>query len=102
MAPGSGSVAVTVVTAVAFSASVIAAVAPPPFEVMTGASLTLVTVTARAWVSVGAVGDLHGHVVDVVAAGIGRRFEIGAATKVRAPVAASMVNLAASAPPTMV
>ena len=37
----SGSVARTVVTAVAFSLTVIAAVAPPPFEVITGASLTL-------------------------------------------------------------
>ena len=43
----------TVVTAVVFSATLTEAVAPPPFEVMTGAlSLTLVTVTAMAWVSV--------------------------------------------------
>ena len=45
--------AVTVVTAVAFSATGIAAVAPPPFEVIDRAvSLTLVTVTAMACVSV--------------------------------------------------
>ena len=43
----------TVVTAVLFSATLTAAVAPPPFEVMTGAlSLTFVTVTAMACVSV--------------------------------------------------
>ena len=47
----SGSVAVTVVTAVVFSAIDTAAAAPPPLEVMTGASLTLVTVTAIACVS---------------------------------------------------
>ena len=73
------SVAVTVVTAVVFSATLTQAVAPPPFEVMTGAlSLTLVTVTAMAWVSVsGAVGDLDGDVVDIVAAGIGRALGVG-------------------------
>ena len=67
------------VTAVAFSATLTAAVAPPPFEVMTGAlSLTLVTVTAMSWVSViGAVGDLHLDVVDIVAAGVGRGLEVG-------------------------
>jgi hypothetical protein len=44
---------VTVVTAVVFSATLTAAVAPPPFEVMTGVlSLTPVTVTAMSWVSV--------------------------------------------------
>jgi hypothetical protein len=43
------SVAVTVVTAVVFSAIEIAAVAPPPFEVMTGGTFTTaVTVTAIA------------------------------------------------------
>ena len=43
----------TVVTAVVFSAMLIAAVAPPPLEVMTGLlSLTAVTVTAMACVSV--------------------------------------------------
>ena len=52
VAPASGSVAVTVVTAVVFSATEAAAVAPPPFDVMTGASLTLVTVTAIACVSI--------------------------------------------------
>ena len=52
VAPASGSVAVTVVTAVLFSATETAAVAPAPLEVMTGASLTLVTVTAIAWVSI--------------------------------------------------
>ena len=51
IAPASGSVAVTVVTAVVFSATEAAAVAPPPSDVMTGGSLTLVTVTAIACVS---------------------------------------------------
>ena len=41
----STSVATTVVTAVAFSATLIPAVSKPPLEVITGASLTLVTVT---------------------------------------------------------
>jgi hypothetical protein len=41
------------VTAVEFSATLTEAVAPPPFEVMTGVlSLTLVTVTAMSWMSV--------------------------------------------------
>ena len=39
------------VTARLFSATETAALAPPPFEVMAGASLTLPTVTAIAWVS---------------------------------------------------
>jgi hypothetical protein len=44
---------VTVVTAVLFSATLTAAVAPPPFDVIAGAlSLTLVTVTAMSWMSV--------------------------------------------------
>ena len=49
--PTSGSLEVTVVTAVVFSASDTAAVSPPPFEVITGLSLTSVTVTAIACVS---------------------------------------------------
>ena len=53
MAPASASLAVTVVTAVVFSAMLTAAVAPPPLELMTGGlSLTLLTVTAMAWLSV--------------------------------------------------
>ena len=49
----SASVAVTVVTAVVFSATLIDALAPAPLLVMTGAlSSTGVTVTAIAWVSV--------------------------------------------------
>ena len=49
----SASVAVTVVTAVVFSATLTAALAPPPLLVMTGVlSLTGVTVTAIACVSV--------------------------------------------------
>ncbi len=49
----STSVAVTVVTAVLFSATFRPALAPPPSLVITGAtSLTSVTVTAMAWLSV--------------------------------------------------
>ena len=48
----SGSELVTVVTAVWFSAAFTDAVAPPPFEVIAGASLTLVTVTVMVWRSV--------------------------------------------------
>ena len=46
--------ATTVVTTVPFSATDTAAVAPPPFELITGAafSTTSVTVTAIAWLSV--------------------------------------------------
>ena len=50
-APPSTSLAVTVVTVVWFSAALTLAVAPPPLDVITGASLTLVTVTAMACVS---------------------------------------------------
>ena len=57
MVPASGSVAATAVTAVPFSGTFTAAVVPPPFEPMTGASLTLVTVTAIAWLSVSAPSD---------------------------------------------
>jgi hypothetical protein len=53
VAPASASDAVTVVTAVVFSATLTAAVAPPPFELIAGVlSLTLVTVTAISWTSV--------------------------------------------------
>ena len=45
----STSVAVTVVTAVLFSATLTEAVLPPPLDVITGASLTLVTVIVNAW-----------------------------------------------------
>ena len=49
----SASVAVTFVTAVEFSATLTAAVAPAPSLVMTGAlSLVALTVTAIAWLSV--------------------------------------------------
>ena len=47
----------TVVTAVTFSLTRMLAVAPPPLEVMMGASLTLVTVTAMAWVSLSDPSD---------------------------------------------
>ena len=46
VAPASASVEVTVVTAATFSATLIAAVSPPSFEVITGASFTFVTVIA--------------------------------------------------------
>ena len=46
--PASGSVAVTVVTAVVFSAIDAAAVSPPPFDVIVGTSFWLVTVIAMA------------------------------------------------------
>ena len=49
--PPSTSVEVTVVTAVWFSATLAAAVDPPPLLVISGASLALVTVTAIACVS---------------------------------------------------
>jgi hypothetical protein len=48
VAPASGSVDITVVTAVLFSVTLTAAEAPPPFEVIVGASFWLVTVTAIA------------------------------------------------------
>ena len=56
------------VTAVPFSATDIEALAPPPLELMTGAlSLTLVTVTAIAWVSVFVPSEARDDdVVDVV------------------------------------
>ena len=47
--PESGSVAVTVVTAVVFSRIVTAAVAPPPFDVIRGGSFTFVTLTVTAF-----------------------------------------------------
>ena len=69
------------VTAVVFSLTLIEAVAPPPLEVMTGASLTLVTVTVMVWSSNDAPSEaLHGDDIGVVAggvAGIGRVLEIG-------------------------
>src|SRR6266566_8255670 len=59
--PASGSVAVTVVTAVVFSATEAEAVAPPPFEVIVGGSFWLVTVTAisgdQGWVA-SSIGSL--------------------------------------------
>ena len=51
MVPASGSAAVTVVTAVEFSATLTDALAPAPLEVITGASFTLVTVTLICCVS---------------------------------------------------
>ena len=62
MSPASGSVAVTVVTAVLFSATSSAAVAPPQFEVIAGgwfagASFTSLTVTAIAWLSLSAPSE---------------------------------------------
>ena len=47
----SGSVAVTVVTAVPFSARTKRAVARPPSDVMVGVSLPLTIVTAMDWVT---------------------------------------------------
>jgi hypothetical protein len=49
--PPSGSLALTVVTAVVVSLTEIAAEDPPPFETITGASLTLATVKAIVCVS---------------------------------------------------
>ena len=51
-APLSGSLAATVVTAVWFSLTLTEAVARPPFEVISGASFRLLTVMARACVSI--------------------------------------------------
>ena len=48
----SGSVDATSVTDVWFSAAFTAAVAPPPSEVIVGASFTFVTVTVMSWTSV--------------------------------------------------
>jgi hypothetical protein len=48
-----------------------------------------------------AVGDLHLHVVDVVAFRVGRCLESGAREKLSAPVLASIEKRAASAPPTI-
>ena len=77
MAPASGSVAVTVVTAVLFSATLTAAVAPAPFEVIDG-RLVLVGDGDGDGLGVGqgAVGDLDHDIVDIVAAGVGRRLEV--------------------------
>jgi hypothetical protein len=47
--PASGSLPTTVVTAVVFSGMLTVAVALPPLLVMTGGSLTFVTVTATGW-----------------------------------------------------
>mgnify|MGYP003694582959 CR=1 FL=1 len=52
MLPVSTSVAVTVVTAVVFSATLSAALTPPPSLVISGASLTAVTVTSTPSVAV--------------------------------------------------
>ena len=57
VAPASGSLAVTVVTAVVFSAMLAVALVPPPPEVIATGSLVLVTVTAMAWVSVSAPSE---------------------------------------------
>ena len=79
MAPGSASVAVTVVTVVEFSAMLIGGTGAAAIR---GDHRGIVVEVAdgdgdRLAVGVGAVGDLHHHVVDVVAAGIGGRFVIG-------------------------
>ena len=102
-APPSMSVEVTVVTAVWFSAALTAAVAPPPFDVMTGASLTLVTLTAIACVSLPPLPSLTCTVTSYTlfapaSVGVSKS---GTATKVNAPVLGLMVNSEASAPPTM-
>ena len=52
LAPASGSAATSVVTVVLFSTPVMTVDGPPPPEVMTGASLALVTVRLMVWVSV--------------------------------------------------
>jgi hypothetical protein len=44
LSPGSASVAVTVVTAVVFSATFTTALLPPPFDVMIGSELAATTV----------------------------------------------------------
>ena len=82
------------VTAVLFSATLTVAVAPPPFEVMTGASFALVTVTAIACVSASVPSrHLHDDVVDVVGAGIGRRLEVRRRDEAQRAGRALMVNL---------
>ena len=91
------------VTAVWFSAALTAAVAPPPFDVMTGASLTLVTVTAIACVSEPPLPSLTCTETSYTlfapaSAGVSK---FGAAMKVSIPVLALMVNNTASAPPTI-
>ena len=50
--PASGSAAVRVVAAVVFSLTDTVPVGPPPADVITGASLVLVTVTLMVWLSV--------------------------------------------------
>ncbi len=77
------------------------AVAPPPFEAMTGASLTLVTVTATAWVSTPPTPSeawtmTSYTLLPPASAGASKS---GAPAKESAPVSASMVKRPASAPP---
>ena len=77
----SSSVAVTVVTAVVFSATLTAAVAPPPSLVITGASLASVIVTLIVLhvVQSVAIVDCDLNFIDAIQVGIGWRFKILAA-----------------------
>jgi hypothetical protein len=75
---------VTVATGGVFSATLAVALL-----VIGGASLTFVTVTAIACVALrSTVGDLHLHVVDVVAFRVAGRLEVRRREKLRAPVLA--------------
>ena len=98
--PASTSVAVAVVTTVVFSGMEIAAVAPPPFEVKTGASLALSTVTAKFCTSV----KTPSETVICTSYTLFPPASLGfskscAAIKAKTPVVALIVNNAASAPP---
>src|SRR3954469_21828466 len=98
-APASGSVAVTVVTVAVFSATLTAAVAPPPFDVIAGGSLTLVTVTAIACVSVVNPSDtwtMTSYTL-LAPASVGAS-KLGAVVNDSAPVVELIVNCPASAP----
>ena len=95
VAPASWSVAVTVSTTVVFSATLTAAA-----EVITGASFTLVTVTANACVST-KVPSLTCTTTSytLLPAALAGASKLGAATKLNTPVVALMLNSPASAPP---
>ena len=90
-----------VVTVVVFSLIVRSADSPPPFEVMTGASLTLCTVTLTISLTVSAprlAGDLD--FVDIVAVPVAGRLEVPGAEQQRA-AQSSISNSQPSAPPLM-
>ena len=102
VSPGrSASVAVTVVTAVEFSATLRAALAPPPSEVIVGVlSLTAVTVTAIDCVSVNVPSEtstITSYTLSVPTS-VGTS-KSGATANVRSPVVPLIENLPESAPP---